>query len=61
MTIDFGSIKSYNTDRGFGFVGRTFFDSDEKIFFHIKKMKKKHPKLAQKLDNNEDIESVNFW
>jgi hypothetical protein len=30
MTIDFGSIKSYNPDRGFGFVGHTFFNPNEK-------------------------------
>ena len=61
MTIDFGSIKSYNPDRGFGFVGRTFFNPNEKVFFHIKKIKKKHPELAQKLDNSEAFETVNFW
>lgn len=61
MTIDFGSIKSYNPDRGFGFVGHTFFNPNEKVFFHIKKIKKKHPELAQKLDNREDFEKINFW
>ncbi|MEH2248356.1 hypothetical protein [Nostoc sp.] len=62
MTIDFGSIKSYNADRGFGFVGRTFSNPNGKVFFHIKKIKKKHPELAQKLDNSEAaFETVNFW
>lgn len=61
MTIDFGSIKSYNPDRGFGFVGHTFFNPNEKAFFHIKKVKKKHPELAQKLENSEDFEAINFW
>ncbi|WP_036486558.1 cold shock domain-containing protein [Myxosarcina sp. GI1] len=61
MTIDFGNIKNYNADRGFGFVGRTFFDPDRKVFFHIKKIKKKHPELAQKLDNKEAFNTVNFW
>jgi cold shock CspA family protein len=61
MTIDFGSIKSYNPDRGFGFVGHTFFNPDRKVFFHIKKIKKKHPELAQKLDSGEAFGTVNFW
>jgi cold shock CspA family protein len=61
MTIDFGSIKGYNPDRGFGFVGHTFFNPDGKVFFHIKKIKKRHPELAQKLDSSEAFETVNFW
>lgn len=61
MTIDFGSIKSYNPDRGFGFVSHTFFNPDGKVFFHIKKIKKKHPELAQKLDSGKAFETVNFW
>lgn len=61
MTIDFGSIKNYNTDRGFGFVGRTFCDPNGKVFFHIKKIKKKHPESAQKLDKGEAFDTVNFW
>lgn len=62
MTIDFGNIKTYNADRGFGFVGRTFSNPNGKVFFHIKKIKNKHPELAQKLDNSEvAFETVNFW
>jgi cold shock CspA family protein len=61
MRIDFGSIKSYNSSRGFGFVSRTFFNPDGKVFFHIKKIKRKYPELAQKLDSNEAFEAVNFW
>lgn len=61
MTIDFGSIKSYNHDRGFGFVGRTFVSPGGKVFFHIKKLKRRYPELAQKLDSNEAVEIVNFW
>ena len=61
MTIEFGNIKSYNPDRGFGFIGRTFSSLNEKVFFHIKKIKKKHPELAKKLDNNENFETVSFW
>ncbi|MEZ2235271.1 cold-shock protein [Microcoleus sp.] len=61
MTIDFGSIKGYNPDRGFGFVGHTFFNPDGKVFFHIKKIRRKHPELAQKLDSGEAFETFNFW
>ncbi len=62
MTIEFGRIESYNIDRGFGFVGRTFSNPNGKVFFHIKKIKIKHPELAQKLDNSEvAFETVNFW
>jgi cold shock CspA family protein len=61
MTIDFGSIKGYNPDRGFGFVGHTFFNPDGKVFFHIKKIRRKYPELAQKLDSREPFETVNFW
>jgi len=61
MTIDFGCIKSYKPDRGFGFVGRTFLNPNGEVFFHIRKIKKKRPELAQKLDSNEDFKEVNFW
>lgn len=61
MTIDFGSIKSYDSNRGFGFVGCTFLNPDQKVFFHVKKIRKKYPELAQKLDDGEAFETVNFW
>lgn len=61
MTIDFGNVKSYDSNKGFGFVDHTFHGSRNKVFFHIKKIKKKYPELAQKLDNNEDFEMINFW
>ncbi len=61
MMIDFGSIKNYLINRGFGFVGRTFSNPNEKVFFHITKIRKKHPELAQRLDNSEAFETVNFW
>lgn len=61
MTIDFGSIKNYDSNRGFGFVGCTFLNPDQKVFFHIKKIRRKYPELAQKLDGGEAFETVNFW
>ena len=61
MTIDFGGIKSYNSSRGFGFVSRTFFNTYGKVFFHINKIKKNHPELAQKLDSEKSLKAFNFW
>ena len=62
MTIDFGSIRSYN-NKGFGFVNRTFFNSKKQVFFHITKIQKINLELAQRLDNSESktFETVNFW
>ncbi|MEM6755087.1 MAG: cold shock domain-containing protein [Cyanobacteria bacterium P01_C01_bin.38] len=60
MAIDFGTIIEYY-DKGFGYVGRTFSNSNKKVFFHITEIRRKHPELAQKLDNNEAFETVNFW
>lgn len=61
MTIDFGYIKSYNSDRGFGFVGSTFSNPNSQVFFHIRTIKGKYRELAEKLDNNEIVEAVSFW
>ena len=61
MAIDFGNIKSYNSDRGFGFVRRTFFNPSGEVFFHIKKIRIKYPALAHNLDNSEAFEKINFW
>jgi len=61
MTIEFGSIRKYNSDRGFGFVSRTFFCPRDTVFFHIKKIKKKHLELAQKLDSGQTLEMASFW
>lgn len=61
MRIEFGSIKSYNPDRGFGFMGRTFLNPNQKIFFHIKKIKKRYPQLARKLDTGESLKHAYYW
>jgi hypothetical protein len=61
MTIDFGGIKSYDPNRGFGFVSRTFLNPNGKVFFHIKKIKREHSELAQRLEDSGAFESVNFW
>jgi len=62
MKIDFGIVKKYFTDRGFGFVGHTFHNIPSKeVFFHIKKIKRTDPELARKLDNDDFTEAVYFW
>lgn len=61
MTVDFGSIKRYDPDRGFGFIDRTFVSSSKEVFFHIKNIKTKYIELAQRLDNGEAFETVSFW
>lgn len=60
MTIDFGSIISYNP-RGFGFVSRTFSFANQQVFFHIRKIRRDYPDLSQRLDNEGIIETINFW
>lgn len=60
MTIDFGSIRSYNP-KGFGFVSHTFSNPNQQVFFHIKKIRQDYPDLSQKLDNGEVIETISFW
>lgn len=54
MAVDFGSVQKYNSERGFGFVSRTFQISQcstQGVFFHIKKVKREYPDLARELDN----------
>jgi hypothetical protein len=63
MGVDFGYIEEYNPQRGFGFVGSTFQNKEifEKgTFFHITKIKRKYPDLAQNLDNG-IYENICFW
>ncbi|NJN73601.1 MAG: cold shock domain-containing protein [Limnothrix sp. RL_2_0] len=61
MSIDFGSIKNYNAERGFGFIGCSFSNPNKKNFFHIKKVKQKFPELAYKLEKKEPYTQINFW
>jgi hypothetical protein len=63
VVLDFGYIEEYNSQRGFGFVGSTFQNKElfqKGTFFHITKIKRKYPDLAQKLDNN-ICEKICFW
>lgn len=61
MTIEFGTVKYYNSDKGFGFIGRTFSNVDGKIFFHITKIRTIDPELAQFLDNGKGYKTVTLW
>lgn len=61
MAIDFGSVKSYNSNRGFGFITGRFLNPHRRVFFHIKKIKAKHPEIAEKLDNEENFQGLNLW
>ncbi|WP_268905661.1 hypothetical protein [Cylindrospermopsis curvispora] len=38
MTIEFGTVKYYNSDKGFGFIGRTFQMLMEKFSFILQKL-----------------------
>jgi cold shock CspA family protein len=62
MTIDFGKVEKYIGDRGFGFVSHTFIKTGPKeVFFHIKVVKRTHPKLAQVLHNEISRDKIYFW
>ena len=63
MTLDFGSIRDYNSERGFGYLHRTVWKyphSTSKVFFHIKKIKRKYPNLAIQLDSG-IYDGLSFW
>lgn len=62
MKVNFGVVKKYLKYRGFGFVEPILIDNNSKeIFFHIKIIRKKHPELADRLENEESIENIFFW
>lgn len=62
MNIDFGVVKKYFSDRGFGFVSCTFRSSHQsEVFFHIKSVKKSRLDLAEKLDNEVSLDTIYFW
>lgn len=61
-SIDFGVVKRYLSEKGFGFVSRTFAGSGSKeVFFHVKTLKKTHPELAKKLSAEPTGELISFW
>jgi cold shock CspA family protein len=63
MEIEFGQIKTYNIERGFGFLSRTFGKSNHsksEIWFHISKVKTSHPELAKRIDSG-SYSDIKFW
>lgn len=62
MTVDFGIVKNYLPDKGFGFVSRTFLEGHQtEVFFHIRTIKKCSFDLAEKLNNSDSIDTICFW
>lgn len=52
MSIEFGFVKRYVLEKGFGFLGRRFSETENNdIFFHISNIKKNIPRT---------FKSVNF-
>ena len=64
MKIEFGNVQKYHIDRGFGFVSRTFNNSDQlfnqDVWFHISIIKNNYPELANQLDSG-SYANVCFW
>ncbi len=65
MTINFGSIKKYNTERGFGFVSQTIQNINRptrQAFFHITTVNTRYPDLAQQIQlENASYQDISFW
>jgi cold shock CspA family protein len=70
MKLNFGHIKEYNFERGFGFVTSelSFIQSNktESVFFHIKKIAVISPPLKEKIDNRgrngeKNYSDICFW
>ena len=62
MNIDFGKIKKYISDRGFGFVKHSFKNNGKgEVFFHISDIKKSNSKIYEALIENKDEDVIYFW
>jgi cold shock CspA family protein len=62
MTVCFGYITEYNAKRGFGLINNLFEDASTTFFFHINTIRRRYPKLAKKLANQEDEnERIYLW
>jgi cold shock CspA family protein len=64
VEVEFGDVQEYNTTRGFGFVSRTFINTNRRrrknVWFHITKIKRDYPDLAKQLDAG-SFANINFW
>jgi cold shock CspA family protein len=65
VTINFGSIKKYNTERGFGFVSQSIHNINRptrQAFFHITTVNSRYPDLAQQIQlENASYQDISFW
>lgn len=61
MSIDFGVVSNYISERGFGFVRGLLLGSSTEIFFHIKTIKKADPQLATMLASDSSNDNFHFW
>lgn len=60
MNINFGEVKKYISERGFGFVTHKILVGEcPEVFFHISAIKKSNPSIAEQLNNEED--NIYFW
>ncbi len=64
MKVEFGCVQKYDIARGFGFVSRTFRNTNRRlrndVWFHITKIKCDYPDLAKDLDAG-SFEHIHFW
>ena len=62
MNIEFGIVKEYLSDKGVGFVSKTFSaENKSEVFFHIETIKKTNANLVEKLNNLKPEETICFW
>ena len=61
MSIDFGVVSNYISERGFGFVRGQLLGNNSEIFFHIRTIKKTDSQLASRLSNEPFGEDFHFW
>lgn len=61
MSIDFGVVSNYISERGFGFVRGLLLGSRTETFFHIKTIKKADPQFATMLASDSSSDDFHFW
>ena len=62
MSIEFGFVKRYVLEKGFGFVGRRLSETENNdIFFHISSIKRSSPELSNLLISDQWNSNDHFW
>ncbi|MDX7839503.1 hypothetical protein SJS76_08145 [Aeromonas caviae] len=61
MSINFGIVSNYISDRGFGFVRGLLLGNSSEVFFHITTIKRTDPELAARLASDPFGENFHFW